>query len=263
MVGGIAVLINRVDMKEIMKIPGIYTFGYKEKDVNFLFPGETHDFYEFIYMDKGYCYLLIEDAGFKINSGEMFIFGRNQNHILWSDGKAAPSFLTVSFDLEFEDTVFFEFRRFLVDAEIKEIISKMMKERLNAFEGGTHDNIMQRKENAMTGAEQLIHAYLVEILLKLYRGRPFLGMGESQSSIVRQKTDHLILGKTMQYINTHIFEDIYLEKVAQSIPVSSPYLNKIFRRSMHTSVIEYANGMKPPSEASCKQMVRCAPTKNI
>lgn len=61
-----------IKLKDEITINGIYTFFYQEKDVSFIFPGETHDFWELIYMDKGFAYLLIDDKGFKINQGELF-----------------------------------------------------------------------------------------------------------------------------------------------------------------------------------------------
>lgn len=82
-----------IKLKDEITINGIYTFFYQEKDVSFIFPGETHDFWELIYMDKGFAYLLIDDKGFKINQGELFFFNKNQNHIVWSDSNVAPFFL--------------------------------------------------------------------------------------------------------------------------------------------------------------------------
>lgn len=67
----------------------------------------------------------------------------------------------------FQDEKFFEFKRFRVTDDIKEIIVKMINERHNAFEGDINTSLGKMKNNALMGAEQLIKIYLTELLIKL------------------------------------------------------------------------------------------------
>ena len=182
---------QQVELRNELQIKGIYSLMYQEKDTNFIFPGEVHDFWELIYMDKGFAYLMIDDKGYKVNQGELFLFNKNQNHILWSDSRSAPCFLTISFDMKFADESFFEYKRFKVNDEIMQIIHNILRERDNLFEGSINSGICIKKTGRMAGSEQLVKMHIEELMLKLYR------IGENSdkaviSSSVKLKSENMI-----------------------------------------------------------------------
>lgn len=244
-----------VELNESLIIRGIYTIYYQEKSADFIFPGETHDFWELIYMDRGYAYLLIEDKGYKISEGDLFFFDRNQNHIVWSDDTTAPCFLTISFEMSFHESNYFRYKRFKADPDIRELFRRILAERLNAFEGSIHSNIGVRKGKDGAVAEQLIKIYLTEVLLKLYRQEDTALSCNIHSEIIKAKSENIILRKCMDYISEHINEKLFIEQISQCIPVSSSYLNRLFKRHTGFPVIDYVNNMKLDK---AKEMIRAS-----
>ncbi|MEA4890643.1 MAG: AraC family transcriptional regulator [Clostridiaceae bacterium] len=235
---------QKYTLSDDMAIHDLYTFLYQEKGCDFLFPGERHDFWELIYVDQGYLYLLIDEAGYKVNQGEMYFFNRNQNHIVWSDHKTAPCFLTISFDMEFADCAFFEHRKFLIDHELKNIIAKLMNERLAAFEGALTSEIGIKRTPCLAGSEQLLKIYLIELLLKLYRRGHEKSVNLAPSPIIQQKSENMIYNRSMSFITEHLHEKLLLEQISRSVHVSPSYLNRIYRNTSGMSVMEHVAHLK-------------------
>ncbi len=228
-----------IELPDDIVINGIFTLIYQEKGADFLFPGEKHDFWEFIYADKGFVYLLVEDKGYKLNQGEIFFFGRNQNHIVWSDSRTAPCFLTASFDMQFEDGAFFEHRCFNVDNGLKAVIKKILEERLNAFEGNIGMGVAKHRETPAMGSRQLIKAYLSELLIRLYRQDCMVEDHVLQPSVIRRESENRIFRQCVEFINENINNRLTLEQVCKSVHVSASHLNRIFNKNSGTSVMDY------------------------
>lgn len=228
-----------IELRDEIKINGIFTLIYQEKGTNFLFPGEKHDFWEFIYMDKGFVYLLVDDKGYKLNQGEIFFFGRNQNHIVWSDSRTAPCFLTISFSMEFANSAFFEHKCFKVDNGLKLVIKKILEERMNSFEGDIRMGVAYRRKLSMVGSEQLIKAYLAEMLIELYRQDSILTHNALQSSIIRRESENRIFKQCAEFIDQNIKNKMTLEQVCKGVHISASQLNRIFNENAGTSVMDY------------------------
>lgn len=234
------------ELKDILSINGIYTFLYQEKKPGFLFPGEIHDFWELIYMTKGYAYLLIEDKGYKISEGELFFFNKNQNHILWSDDTVSPCFLTISFDMTFHDCSFYEFKRFRVDERAAKLFKILLDERIKAYEGDIYNNIGPLIEKTGNISAQLMKLHLTELILNLYLKNKSQNKKNlsSFSKTATVKSENMIISKCKKYIEKNLEEKLYLENISGNIPVSPSYLNRLFRKHENLSVIEYSNLMK-------------------
>ncbi|TVY11171.1 helix-turn-helix domain-containing protein [Paenibacillus cremeus] len=60
---------------------------------------------------------------------------------------------------------------------------------------------------------------------------------EEKSSILN-KSDQLV-GTIVQYIQTHYHQDLYLEKIADHLGVSSKYISKVFKEKTGTNLTDY------------------------
>lgn len=228
-----------IPLHDEIQIKGIFTLAYQEKGTNFLFAGETHDFWELIYLDKGFVYLLLDDRGYKVNQGELFFFNRNQNHIVWSDSSVAPCFFTLSFSMEFSHPEVFEFRRFLVGEECKSIIKKIITERVSSFEGELTGTFGPPKSDSLPCCEQLLKLYLTELLISVYR--TCLPQAEAPESIstIRNRTEAMLFHAAASYIQTHIGEKINIESLCGHVHVSHTQLNRAFHHQCGMSAGEY------------------------
>lgn len=215
-------------------ITGFFVIKYQEKGPGYFFPGETHCCMELIAVDRGFIYLLIDDKGYKVNEGELFFFGRNQNHILWSDRDVAPSFVTISFEMAFADEAFYLNKRFKINDSINEVIKRILMERQKLYDrhpGGTGGN-------GDFAIEQLIKNYMEELMIKLYR-IDALDTSKKSSLMIVHKSEEMIVQKCQEYIANNMGARLTISVIAGVIPISASYLNTLFHKTLGCAVGEY------------------------
>ena len=97
---------------EIEKIVSIYYFEYAK---DFVFKGEKHDFWEFLYVDKGQAEVMADTEGYKLEEGDIIFHKPNEFHSVWANGRIAPNLIVMSFvcnspAMKFFETRFFELK---------------------------------------------------------------------------------------------------------------------------------------------------------
>ena len=73
---------------------------YHEKERGFFFRGEEHSMLELTYVDKGSIHSVAGGQDLVLTQGDMAIYGPNQWHMQYADPDCAPSYITITFDLE-------------------------------------------------------------------------------------------------------------------------------------------------------------------
>lgn len=88
-----------IDFQTSISIGTIYSIHYYEYRTDFTFSGETHDFWEFVYADKGETIITSDQTEFRLKAGELYFHKPNEFHAVRSDGQIAPNLIVISFDL--------------------------------------------------------------------------------------------------------------------------------------------------------------------
>ena len=107
-------------------IDKIYTIHYFEYSKDYRFVGERHDFWEFVYVDKGEIIATAEDEDFLLDHGKVIFHKPNQWHTLRANGSIAPNIVIVSFSCKGEAMNFFEDKIMAVGQAQKSLISKII-----------------------------------------------------------------------------------------------------------------------------------------
>ena len=62
---------TKVDLGDCIHIDALYTIHYFEYTNRFYFPGETHNFWEFVSVDKGSVDICMNDTELTLKKGEI------------------------------------------------------------------------------------------------------------------------------------------------------------------------------------------------
>ena len=89
-IGGIIVFTSTYLKQEIV-INEIITVHYFEYNSDFYFPGESHGFWEFLYVDKGEVEVTAGDTDYVLNKGDIIFHKPYEFHRLWANGVIAPN----------------------------------------------------------------------------------------------------------------------------------------------------------------------------
>ena len=75
-----------------LSVEALYTVHYFEYSGSYAFPGETHDFWEFLYVDKGILRVTAGERTWELSTGQMIFHQKNALCLPASSRKAGPPF---------------------------------------------------------------------------------------------------------------------------------------------------------------------------
>ena len=225
----------------------IYTVHYFEYRNDFHFPGERHDFWEFQCVDKGMAQVCTDDGPHILNRGQAIFHKPNEFHDLMAVGNTAPNIGVVSFTCHSPCMKFFENRIVNITDTERNLLGMLISEARRCISSPLDDpylNIMEKRENALFGSQQLLRLYLEQILIYLIRRNMMPQLSVPISKFVDLKTNSAPYNKILFYLEEHIRESLTIEDICHDNLIGRSQLQKLFREQSHCGVIELFSQMK-------------------
>ena len=210
-----------------LRIQEIVTVHYFEYASSYSFPGESHDFWEFLYVDKGSLFVTAGQTRRELGQGELIFHAPGEFHALEANGTVAPNLVVISFLCSSPDMELFRKRIFRIGPAERALLARIVQESASAFSTPLSDpwvTGLERAEHAPYGGEQLLGAALEELLIRLIRREaPELPPQELGAG------DNDMVDKVLRYLEEHLDQPLTLEQVCQDNLVSRSQLQKLFR----------------------------------
>ena len=149
----------RTHLKREIVIDSIITIHYFEYMKDFVFHGESHDFWEFLYVDKGSVLVRAGDDQFRLDTGDIIFHEPNEFHAIRSVGNVSPNLVVMSFTSASPAMDLFRRKSFALTMEERTLISAILNAAREAFSTPLHiPSIEQVKmnERAPFGAQQFV-----------------------------------------------------------------------------------------------------------
>ena len=242
-------------LKQDIAINNIYTVHYFEFSKDYVFEGESHPFWEFVYVDKGEVDAVRDGEVIHLTKGQIIFHKPNEFHTLMADGKSAPNILIVSFECDCEAMSFFENRVAHIGDRERRLMATVIAESETAFSTPLDDPWtihLERYENTAVGCEQFIKLSLEWLLLSLLRS----GGENSHSapvSLIKENSQNDIFNKIVKYMEDNLDKQLMLSEICRDNLVGRSYLQKLFREKTGGGAIDYFNRLKINA---AKRMIR-------
>ena len=225
---------QRVDHQ--LRVEGIYTFFYQEKEQGFLFPGESHPMAELTYVDQGALHSVADGQDLLLKQGDLVVYGPDQWHMQYADIGVAPRFVTLSFATQGTELIPLLNRKFSAPQKVVSLLQTMLHE--------------QERMDAYSGDIILSQLNLLLLLLLRETTSPTGGKLQTANSV---HSENEIIRQAQQYISSHIREKLSVPLVARQVDVSPSYLTALFHKNLQISPGEYIRRIKLQES---KQMIR-------
>ncbi|MFA6309192.1 MAG: AraC family transcriptional regulator [Clostridia bacterium] len=234
-------------LNEDIIIRKIVTVHYFEYAKDYIFEGEKHNFWEFVYIDKGEVEVMAASLGYKLKQGEMIFHKPNEFHNIWANGKVAPNIVVISFECKSPSMNFFENKILSVSDNERDIIARIIKEAQEAYISPL-DIIDQKKLEKSSissfGSEQLIKIYLEQLLINLIRSGKSKRKEGKLSTSVKERSEEDMTKKIKQFLEENVTSNISFETVCRYSSLSRTSLKVLFKRKTGMSVMEYYGKLK-------------------
>lgn len=242
-----------VDLKNSISIERIYSIHYFEYMNDFSFEGESHNFWEFICVDKGEVGVTAGSSFTILKKGDIAFHQPNEFHNVKALGNVAPNLVVISFQCRDEAMRFFKKRILRIDEMERNLLAEIIIEARHCFDCRLDDPYLQnmpQKEPEAFGAEQLIKIDLEHFLIHIIRrySNPFYTdkrIPDLKSiKSANGKSDSDVFNRVVDYLQQNISNHVTIEQICHDNLIGRSQLQKIFKEKSSLGIIEYFSHMK-------------------
>ena len=224
-------------LKDDIAISEIVTIHYFEFSKNYKFGGESHGFWELVYVDNGELTATAENTEHKLSKGSLILHKPNEWHTLRADGVNAAASIIISFHCHSKAMEKMSGQVFHTGANQRVLLSEIIKEAQNAFDSPLSNLVtpkLHRKKEPLFGAEQLIKINLCKLLISLMRE----GVSPSHA-FEKRNLDKGLFGEITSFLANNLDKSLSLEDIAHHAGISKTSLKKLFASQAGCGVCEY------------------------
>ena len=254
-------------LKREITIDSIITIHYFEYMKDFVFHGESHNFWEFLYVDKGTVLVQAGEKHFQLKAGDIVFHEPDEFHAMKSVGNSSPNLVAVSFTTTSPAMDFFRRKSCTLTVEERTFISCLINAAKDVLATPLYIpsiEQVQLKTNAPFGAQQMVLLYLEMFLLTVIRHHSRHDQESSRkriSSLLMENSSRRDerLKKITEYMQFHICEQLNIEEICTHFSISRSSLQNLFHKEKGCGPMEYFNDLKIER---AKDMIRDG-TKNF
>lgn len=242
------------ELTEELSIKRIISIHYFEYMSDFVFAGESHNFWELLCVDKGELEITANHEKLILKKSELIFHKPNEFHALKANGIIAPNLVVVAFDCGDPCMQFFEDKILTVGDDENSLLAQIMAEARDGFSSPLDDPYLEqlvRREKSPFACEQMIKILLEQLLIQLYR--KFTHVTESRSNTYSFFDTNQLYDMILAYFESNICNQLSLDKICKDNLISISQLKRVFREKSHTSTMEYFTKLKV---SHAKQLIR-------
>lgn len=234
-------------------IDRIFSIHYFEYMNDFVFEGESHDFWEFICVDKGEVQITAEDKKILLKKGDIAFHDPNEFHTVEALRRDAPNLVVISFQCKSPAMDFFRKKILKIDEFERSLLANIIKETKTFFDGRLDDPYLTDitlKEPELYGAPQMVKLLLVHFLLHLARryknALPIHKELEETLSLSSSVSDNnkLIFDRVTSYMEKQITSQLTIDTICRDNLVSKAKLQDVFKKQTGLGIIDYFSKLK-------------------
>ncbi|MBR4308978.1 MAG: AraC family transcriptional regulator [Oscillospiraceae bacterium] len=239
---------TRVSFERVFNVEKLITIFYMEFSKNFSYEGESHDFWEMVYIDKGEMLCTAGENQFVLKSGEMTFHKPNEFHNLTGDQRTAPNVSILTFECKSRAMNQFEGKIFRLDPEEKTLLSTLFSEGLSCFRLVDEKNPLlqklQRIDTAPFGSSQMTKNLLEIFLIRLSRNTNTFSKDRRRASLIDGVSVSYPVAEILEYLQSMVYGKITIRDVAEAVGKSESTVKQLFARYRSGGLMRYYSGLK-------------------
>ncbi len=233
-------------LKQPIVIDRMIMVHYFEYSADLSYMGESHNFWEFVYVMDGCVKIEADGVPHILNTGEVLFHQPNEFHTISSHKGSCPKLIIISFVSESRALDAFRKKQMSVTFEESKLLLNLLKEAETAFSTPLHIPMehayLTPRPDAAFGSEQMVDLYLRQFLIRLFRR---INPHSQQTStdlllnIQLPHSDNPRIDETLQFLVQHLSEPLQIKDICRSIGIGRSRLQQLFSAELGCGIIEY------------------------
>lgn len=238
-----------------LRIDSVFTAFFAHMAHGYSSDGETHDFYELIYVDSGEINVEIEDGPeksvFKLKQGNLYLHAKNHYHRHCVTGQTKNSVCIISFNSENSHVLS------LVEEQIihltrrqKEYLSDAMRCASGIFKEIVEEDrrfLLLKRDGYYTFLDQIFKNSIELLFLDIVREdvtQNENGIIHGDSMILKDKANEQTIENVKLFLKQNIFKKVKIADICNQFSYSRTTLCIKFKADTGMSIIDYFNHIK-------------------
>lgn len=245
-----------VTLRQELVVEQVISIHYFEYMNDFSFGGESHDFWEFLCVDKGTVNVIAGSATYSLNKGDIIFHKPNEFHSVKANGIIAPNIVVIGFECTSPAMSFFQNKLLQIEPSERDLLALIIQEAKQTFSRGIDDPYCEkliRFETVPFGSEQLIRLYLEMLLIRLTRSCYEQNNRSSLPKSVSMRSEDELFNRIISYMEENLSSRLTIDSICSDNLVGRSMLQKLFREYTNQGVIDYFSHMKVNA---AKQLIR-------
>jgi AraC-like DNA-binding protein len=239
---------TRISFEKHFNVERIITLFYMEMSKSFHYDGESHDFWEMVYIDKGQMLCTADKNRFLLKSGEMTFHKPNEFHNLSGDNQPSPNVSILTFQCKSRAMKHFEGKIFRLSPEEKSILARLFEEGIATYrlldESDPLLQNMEQLDNAPFGSSQMVKNLLEIFLIMLCRNTDVVTKRMRRSYVIDGVDVPYHVKEILDYLQNNLYGRITISDVAHKLGKSESTVKQIFAGYRKEGLIHYYNNLK-------------------
>lgn len=221
--------------KRQISVDGVYGIIDCVRPKGYRFEGESHPFWEFVYVKDGKAGASADERVYTLSKGSVLFHKPMEFHRIWSLEDTSPKLYILSFEASGEMVRSLENLSLKLDEGGEKTLDKLVKMSRRAFEIYGEGGLKSTRNEVL--AQEYCNT-LELFLLSLMRETPEMVLPADLSP------DSRLFSQTVMYLRENLSSKMTVEQVADHFFVSSSRIKKLFSRYSGLGVMAYFNNMK-------------------
>ena len=227
--------------ENLINITKIVTVNHFEFEKDFIFKGESHDFWEIVYADRESLICTADSRVINLKEGELLFHKPGEFHSLAANGFAPPSVYILSFVCKSAAMKFFENKKLAPNKNFAKYIYSIFEEGARTFAIPFSDpkqKKMALSEMPSLGGGQIIKNYLEIFLINLLRFYTETESG-NETFLPQNKLSSKPVDEVMRILKANIHNMLTIDEICAKASYGRAYLFRVFKAETGKSIIEY------------------------
>lgn len=228
--------------QQMLHVSSIYTIYHRAFQPDFFFDGETHDFWELVYVESGKVGITADERVFELSAGQVVFHKPMEFHRIWSAGGTAPCVFVITFSSDSETMALFHELATTLSESSRTFMDLLIQYGQHFFVQYIYTDtcchpIPNESRTEETG--QMIQNLLQLFLLSIIQTAPL-----SMSIPLNRSSSAQLYQNAVHFLQQNIGAAITTDEICRHCSCSLSNLKKVFRKYTGAGVMKYYSRLK-------------------
>lgn len=224
----------------VIQIDCLYSIHYFPFAGGYLFPGETHAFWEMVYIDQGEAEIGAGEKKVRLSQGQAIFHCPNEFHSIFANAQRGTNVFVISFGSSSPAMEAFVGRVCLLDESQRRLIRRMVRQGERAF-GPVLDvpikRGMKQPPNGSQASAQMLVVLLTQLLLELVN-QPSVPSAPKPAALT-DDLDFAPIWERIVALMRRRRDGLCFEEICREVGFGETMLKKRFKRYTGCTVMAY------------------------